>query len=115
VKQSHNRDRLLVALARAGEFTAHGDPLRQLGQDERNPEPFAECPELGERHLKVRVRVPPALAEHDPRLAKVQPGQRAYPRILGVQQQLERGQERVRCLQPSSVRTFNGPSIPICT
>jgi hypothetical protein len=67
---SDDRDRLLVVVARAGELAAHGDPVRQLGQGERNPPPFAERPELGERHLQVRVRIPPALAEHDPHLAE---------------------------------------------
>ena len=94
-----DRDRLFVVLARTGELAARGDSVRQLGQGERNPPPLAERPELGERHLEIRVRIPPALAEHDPHLAELQPGQCAYPRVVVVQQRFERGQERVRRLQ----------------
>jgi hypothetical protein len=80
-----DRDRLLVVLARSGEV-ARGDAVRQLAQGERDPIPLAECPKLGERLLEVGVRIPPALAEHDPHLAEVQPGKCAYPGVLVVQQ-----------------------------
>ena len=53
-------DRLFIKLARAGEVAALGDLLRQLGQRERNPEPFAERPELGQRQLQLGLPIPAA-------------------------------------------------------
>jgi hypothetical protein len=85
--------------AGAGELAAHGDPLRQLGQGERHPPPFAERAELGEGRLEIRVRIPAAVAELDPHLAELQPSKGAYPWVLVGEQRFERGQERVRPMQ----------------
>ena len=103
-----DRDRLLVVLARGGELAAHGDPVRQLGQGERDPEPLAQRPELGERRLAgTRPRSRPPWPSMIRILPSVQPGQRAHPGILG---RLSSGSNAVRnasgaCSMRSSAAT----------
>jgi len=66
-------------LAGGGEFAAHGGPVRQLDQGEPDTEPVAERTELGERRLKVGIRVPAVLASQ--RLCLASAFRRRRPRV----------------------------------